>query len=344
MIYQLMVFVYTLVKEINFMILNQWYAIAPTKDVVKGQITGMRRCGLDLALWRDDKGELGCVVDLCTHRQIKLSLGELKGDCLQCPFHGIEFAKDGRCTFVPALGKAHQTNLERFNVKSYKVKEAHGIIYLFLGEPALAPDELPFFSDLDDSWSYSEFLDVWDTHYSRVIENQLDVIHLPFIHKKTIGRGNKTLVNGPKVIFEDETLRTSAQNSLDIGQEPLKSEDCVVKDDMHLRFKFPNVWMNHISSKVRAVIYFAPVDDEKTHLYIRFYNKLTPIKAINWLIAQMGVYANRKIEEEDKRVVVSHWPKPSSFKTTENLLPGDRPIMVYRKMRDDFQKQAQKKD
>ena len=38
-----------------------------------------------------------------------------------------------------------------------------------------------------------------DTHYSRAIENQLDCAHIPFIHKNTIGRGNKTLVNGPLI-------------------------------------------------------------------------------------------------------------------------------------------------
>ena len=31
--------------------------------------------------------------------------------------------------------------------------------------------------------------DPWDAHYSRVIENQLDVPHVPFIHHNTIGRG-----------------------------------------------------------------------------------------------------------------------------------------------------------
>lgn len=320
------------------MIQNQWYAITPSNDVRKGQITALRRCGLDLALWRNDQNELGCVVDLCTHRHVKISLGELKNDCIMCPFHGLEFAKDGSCTFVPSIGKAHQTNIERFNVKAYKVVEAHGIIYLFLGEYEQASSELPFFLDLDESWSYSEILDVWDTHYSRAIENQLDVLHLPFIHRKTIGRGNKTLVNGPKVIFEDQTLRTSAQNALDSGQKPLTSEDCEIKEDMHLRFKFPNLWMNHISEKVRAVIYFAPVDDEQTHMYIRFYNKLTPIKLINKLIAQVGAYANRKIEEEDKVVVITHHPKASSFKSSEQLLPGDRPIIIYRKMRDELQK------
>lgn len=325
------------------MIQHQWYAIAPSKEVLRGGISALRRCGLDLVLWRNKDNSLGCVVDLCTHRGVKLSLGELKNNCLMCPFHGLEFAQDGTCVYVPSIGKEFQNNIHRFNVKAYKVKEAHGIIYLFLGEYNDAPEDLPFFHDLDDTWTYSEILDIWDTHYSRAIENQLDVIHLPFIHRKTIGRGNMTLVNGPKVIFEDETLRLSAQNEVDRGQKPLAPEDCNYNENLHLRFKFPNLWMNHISEKIRVVIYFAPVDDEQTHMYLRFYTKQTPLKALNWIIAQVGAIANRKIEEEDKRVVISHSPKVSSFKSSEQLLPGDRPIIIYRQMRDKLQKESQNK-
>ena len=29
------------------------------------------------------------------------------------------------------------------------------------------------------------------THYSRAIENQLDTVHVPFIHHNTIGRGGR---------------------------------------------------------------------------------------------------------------------------------------------------------
>ena len=50
------------------MISNQWYAILPSKAVKKNQIVGVKRLNLELALFRTDKGELGCVVDQCTHR------------------------------------------------------------------------------------------------------------------------------------------------------------------------------------------------------------------------------------------------------------------------------------
>jgi len=38
---------------------------------------------------------------------------------------------------------------------------------------------------------------------ARAIENQLDVFHLPFPHKTTIGRGNRTVADGPIVKIED---------------------------------------------------------------------------------------------------------------------------------------------
>jgi phenylpropionate dioxygenase-like ring-hydroxylating dioxygenase large terminal subunit len=47
---------------------NQWYAILPSKAVKTNQIVGVKRLNLDLALFRNEKGDIGCVVDQCTHR------------------------------------------------------------------------------------------------------------------------------------------------------------------------------------------------------------------------------------------------------------------------------------
>ena len=59
------------------MIENQWYAILPSNYVKRGQIVGIKRLNLDLALYRDDKGALGCVVDQCSHRGAALSLEKM---------------------------------------------------------------------------------------------------------------------------------------------------------------------------------------------------------------------------------------------------------------------------
>ena len=146
------------------------------------------------------------------------------------------------------------------------------------------------------------------------------------------------MINGPKVLFEDDALITSANNEVDRGQLPKKPEDCVIKTT-YLKFRYPNLWMNHISDKIRVVIYFAPVDDENTILYIRFYNKITGLSLVNRIIASVGTLANLVIERQDKRVVITQKPKASALKSGEKLLMGDAPIIEYRKRREQLKTQ-----
>ena len=315
------------------MIPNQWYAILPSAQVKPGGITAVKRLGLDLALFRTSRGALGCVVDQCTHRGAALSLGKVDGSCVCCPFHGLQFDPSGQCTFIPANGRSSTEDISRYNVQSYPVGEAYGIIYVWYGDPEMATGKLPFFTGELDGFVFSEIEDNWAAHYSRAIENQLDVVHVPIVHYNTIGRGNKTLINGPKVVFENGDLITSANNEVDVGQKPKPPAECVIKNT-YLKFKFPNLWMNHVSEKLKIIIYFAPVDDENTILYIRFYDKFTGSPLVNRLIAQVGKVMNRAVERQDKRVVVTQRPKASTYRSEEKLLMGDGPIIQYRRLRD----------
>ncbi len=323
------------------MIKNQWYAIIPSKEIPVGKLVAVKRLGLELCLFRNAKGEIGCVIDKCTHRGAALSKGKQKGDCVACPFHGLEFNKEGKCTLIPANGRA--ANIEsRFNVTSYLVREAHDMVYLWYGEKEKATDVLPFFDEfIDDSYIYSEMSELWNAHYSRCIENQLDVVHVPFVHYDTIGRGNKTVVNGPALEFIDGAITLTADNSVDNGQTPKPASECTINPKMNLRFKFPNVWQNHITENIKVIIFFAPVDDENTIFYIRFYTNMFKLKLMNRLMAQIGKIMNKKIERQDKQYVETQRPKVSALSCGENLLKGDSPIIMYRKMRHELQKQGE---
>ena len=323
------------------MIKDQWYAIVSSKEVPMNKLIAVKRLGIDLCLFRNSKGEIGCVVDKCSHRGAALSKGKQKEDCVACPFHGLEFDKDGKCTLIPANGKLAEVE-SRYNVMSYLVKEDHNMIYIWYGDKEKATDKLPFFDEfIDDSHSYSEMTDCWNTHYSRCIENQLDVVHIPFVHYNTIGRGNKTVVNGPPLEVVGDTIIVTARNSVDDGQKPLSASECTLNPNMNIRFKFPNVWQNLISEHIKVIIFFAPVDDEHTMFYIRFYTNMFKTKILNNLSAQSGKFMNRIIERQDKRIVETQKPKASSLFCGENLLKGDTPVMMYRRMRDQLQKNNQ---
>jgi phenylpropionate dioxygenase-like ring-hydroxylating dioxygenase large terminal subunit len=102
---------------------------------------------------------------------------------------------------------------------------------------------------------------------------------------------------------------------------------------VHLEFIFPNLWQNFISEDVRIVAAFTPVDEENTVLYLRFYQRFLRLPVLGKLIAQAAMPMNVYIAHQDRRVVVTHQPQPSSMELGEKLIQGDSPIIAYRKRR-----------
>ncbi|MEI7844794.1 MAG: aromatic ring-hydroxylating dioxygenase subunit alpha [Chloroflexota bacterium] len=324
-------------KRQELMIPNQWYVILESNEVKIGHPVGVTRMAEKLVAWRDSKGELTIMSDKCPHRGVALSIGEIKNDCLQCPFHGFEFDKSGQCTLVPANGKNNQPP-KALKAHAYPTREAHGFVYIWWGEPRENYPPLPFFESIDDKFVYSTLRDHWNTHYSRAIENQLDVIHLPFIHRTTIGAGNKTLVNGPLVRVEnlfpaDNLINLWVYNEVDNDQTPLKpSQIPEPQRRPFLQFRYPNVWHNWISDSIRVMVAFSPIDHENTLMYLRYYHtNKTPV--LRQITGFFGGIANLVIERQDKRVVITQQPKRADLDIGEILVQGDNPIIVYRKIR-----------
>lgn len=329
------------------MIPNQWYVIADSKEVKKEKVLGLRRFSHDLAVYRTQSGEIGVVEDLCAHRGVALSKGKVHGENIACPFHGFQYDKTGKGKLIPAIGNCEEVP-ERFHVKSYEAREKYGYIWVWYGEEQEEYPEIRFFDELyGGDFAYDSFTDPWNAHYSRVIENQLDVVHIPFVHYNTIGRGNKTLINGPliKEISKDEFLIVPAnENQEGECKKPLKAEDLpeeVKNKFQHTHFLFPHVWQNAILPWMRLTLAFVPVDEEHTLLYIRNYLKksLWPLFWLLWPINRRYAY---KVAHQDRPVVETQRPKPSRLHMDENLIPGDKPIAVYRKRRDELQKAAEK--
>jgi phenylpropionate dioxygenase-like ring-hydroxylating dioxygenase large terminal subunit len=221
-------------------------------------------------------------------------------------------------------------------VASYEAREAHGFIWIWYGEPVEKLPEIPFFEELESGFDYGEFWENWNVHYSRAIENQLDVVHLPFVHGTTIGRGNKSLVNGPVVKWSGLRMTYYVKNSLDSGQKPETPEEIADYEKLFsLQLQMPNLWQNRVSDKLRIVAAFAPVDDANTMIYMRFYHKFLTAPVLTQLMGALGNAANSVILHQDRRVVLTQLPKRSTLRGNENLVQGDLPIIEFRsKMQD----------
>lgn len=317
------------------MIRNMWYAILDAKEVKRNALTCVTRMGEKLVLWRDEEGGIGCVVDRCAHRYAALSKGSIEDGHVVCPFHGFAYDARGRCVRIPANGKNADIP-ERVRVHAYPATDTHGFIWIWWGDAQPRPESPPFFDDIDASFAYGTVRDLWKTHYSRGIENQLDVLHLPFVHKTTIGRGNKTLVDGPASEWVGDELHVWPHNRIDDGSAPRTPKEAPREGPARLRFRFPNVWQNRISEDVRVLIAFAPIDNENTLFYLRFYQRVVRVPLLSHAFTALGGLANIIIERQDRRVVVTQDPVRSELHGGESLVRGDLPVILYRRKRDEL--------
>ena len=318
------------------MIYNQWYVILESKELKKGKPLLVKRLNEQLSLWRDENGNACCIADKCCHRGVSLSCGQIIDGKLECPFHGFIYDKQGKVISIPANGK-NAAVPQSMKVQSYRTFEDYGFIWIWWGDENKTDQEPFFFKELKD-FSYSSFKDDWNVHYSRAIENQLDVVHLPFVHKTTIGSGNKTVVNGPVVVREKELITFYVNNVKDDGKTLALKPDEIkdYKDFFYLQFHYPNIWQNFISDKIRAFAAFVPVDGENTIVYIRYYQKMINIPLLKQLMNYTGKIASIIILRQDKRIVVTQLPVKSELKMDERLIMGDKPIIEYRKHRQEL--------
>ena len=166
------------------MIINNWYIAAETTELADG-VLPVRMLGCDVALFRDADGKPACLSAVCCHRGGDLGRGKRVAGCLQCPYHGWQFAADGRCMRMPPLGDDCSPP-KRARVDSYPVIERYGYVWVFLGDrgpgerPEL-PDFLPMFDD-KETWRMVRIRKDWNANWERMKENFVDTSHLHLVH------------------------------------------------------------------------------------------------------------------------------------------------------------------
>ena len=162
---------------------THWLPVASVAEVQERGLLGVQLLNEPLVVaWLNGRCEVW--QDLCIHRGAKLSLGRVEGGQLHCPYHGWVYAPGGQCVKFPA--HPEQTPPAKAAARTYRAREAYGLVWVALGAPA---SELPAFPQWDDA----SFQKVWCGPYTfrasapRVVENFLDVAHFPYVHGGLLG-------------------------------------------------------------------------------------------------------------------------------------------------------------
>jgi len=87
---------------------------------------------------------------------------------------------------------------------------------------------------------------------------------------------------------------------------------------------------------VRVVAAFVPVDEENTLIYLRFYQNFMRTPLLGQLVTWLAMPFNVIVLRQDKRVVITQQPRKTALKMGEHLVQGDRPIVEYRRRREEL--------
>lgn len=164
---------------------NAWYVAASDHEVTADRPFGRVLLNEPVVFFRDAAGNVVALADRCCHRHYPLSGGRIVAAGLECGYHGLTFDSTGRCVRVPAQA----TVPDGACVRSYPVVERHKWIWIWMGDPALAdPATICDFRWIDHpAWGAKGALFHVKANYELIIENLLDLTHLAFVHRTTIG-------------------------------------------------------------------------------------------------------------------------------------------------------------
>jgi phenylpropionate dioxygenase-like ring-hydroxylating dioxygenase large terminal subunit len=242
---------------------GEWLVAARSRDVVEGKIFATRIHGHDVILWRSSEGA-HCWLDLCVHRGARLSIGSVCNDRVKCAYHGWTYDSGGRCVEIPA--HPDLTPPARARTTVFPVFEKYGLIWMSFEpatpEPVLIPD---IGAEGFDTWANGPFEAV--ACGPRMVENFLDVAHLPIVHAGSLGTLDRAEIGDYEVVDTADgpfarDIRIYQPNPDGMGSEAEVSYDYGVLRPLTVYLK------KFFGDKVSEImLWVTPVDGERSRAY-----------------------------------------------------------------------------
>jgi len=305
-------------------LLNDWHPVTTVAELDKTPMVAAQLLDENIVIWRT--GDKLCAWrDSCAHRGTQLSLGKIvDGNSVQCPYHGWVYDSTGQCIHIPAMPEHKPA--KRACVRTYKVKEAYGFVWVCLGEPAYVIAPFP-------EWDNPEFRKIFcgpylvETSGPRIIENFLDVSHFPFVHENILGAQNHAGI-------DDYKVTTNAKGVVSTGVK-------VYQPDPYGTGQGDTVAYTYITSRPLTA-YLLKESQGPQFSILLVITPHTPVKSTAWMWMTMN-YGHEIPEKElvdwqntifaqDKPIVESQQPKCLPLNPKAELsMRSDKTAVSYRR-------------
>jgi phenylpropionate dioxygenase-like ring-hydroxylating dioxygenase large terminal subunit len=288
---------------------EQWWPVSSLQDLDPKKPSRFTLLERDLVIWWDSAGERWRVFpDVCPHRLVPLSEGRLNAEGqLECPYHGWSFDGDGQCTTIPQAEEGTKSEGRRSRCASLPTASGQGLLFVWMGAPDAADhSSLPLVPVLDEqpeSWTVQDTFRDLPMDAVTLLENVLDVSHVPFTHHKTVGkRENASPVLA--TITREDTHGFEAYWEEGPRRGTLGSQAT--------QFMAPQLMWHDLTAKgfarILTVVYAVPIRRGECRLFARFpfqFQAAAPKLLIGLRPRWLQHIGNHKVLEDDQ--VFLHW-------------------------------------
>ncbi|WP_158257956.1 Rieske 2Fe-2S domain-containing protein [Sphingopyxis lindanitolerans] len=246
-------------------------AVRAAKLVADGAPAHVRLFGRDYVAFRATDGRVGLLDEACPHRRASLLLARNEDCALTCIFHGWKIGVDGTLLDTPTQFHRKEAFAASVKVRRYPVREAGGLVWVWLGDDGEAPPFPEFeFTQLPPENIVVASAQI-DCNWIQGLEAALDPVHVGILHSSFIGsgRGYLGLTSAATPYFQvlpkDFGLQVAALRPLGDGTTYVRVTSYVMP---YYGFTPPN------DPKLadRTVLIAVPVDDTHTRQFFVRYN------------------------------------------------------------------------
>lgn len=162
---------------------KHWTPVCLIEEVAEPDCKPLRVevLGKSYVAFRDSKGRLGMLDELCPHRKASLVYGRNEDCGLRCLYHGWKMDVDGNVVAMSSEPDGSPL-MDKVKARAYPIQEWGGFVWAWLGEADNAPEfDPPAFAPTNDTPIAILKIRV-PANWAQIHEGQIDSAHSSSLH------------------------------------------------------------------------------------------------------------------------------------------------------------------
>lgn len=253
--------------------IDHWHPVLLSRDVAREPVA-VRLAERELVVFRGKDGRIAALDDVCPHRGMRLSRGDVVEGNIVCPYHGWAFDPDGKAVVPPARNRhacaARWDTIERY-----------GLVWV---KPTDVVARFPRL-ELDGFHHVSTFRREVRAPLELVLDNFIEVEHTPSTH---------ALLGYPSLDDVETRVETTDETVYVHNVGPQKWIPRLLwpitgirtgdefTDEWTTFFSpvytvYDHIWRDRggggaLKEHLRSPVFFVPIDDQTTNLIVSIYS------------------------------------------------------------------------